>query len=242
MLEKEALPSASLKKFNDMVAKEVEIDKRVHSDAEEKLILDEIHRHQRRKPYYIPAYALEMQILTGTRRGEIPPLRKTDVHEKYIEFSREQITVKKFGDRLEYFEIVDHTKTYRNRYFPCSDILREFLERLSAVHEKYYPDSIYLFPADNDNGVITNNTVYGYYRRICNKLGIKLCRDEIKGTHSFRRNAITDVVNASGGNLVLAAKLFGNSPAVACKNYYTGINESDALAALNRRRLSQGKS
>ena len=53
---------------------------------------------------------------------------------------------------------------------------------------------------------------------------------------------LPDVVNASGGNLVLAAKLFGNSPAVACKNYYTGINESDALAALNRRRLSQGKS
>ena len=228
----------SLKKFKDMVAKEVEIDKRVHSDDEVKLILDEIHRHQRKKPYYIPAYALEMQILTGTRRGEIPPLRKTDVHEKYIEFSREQITVKKFGDTSEYFEIVDHTKTYRNRFFPCSDILREFLERLSAVHEKYYPDSIYLFPADNANGVITNNTVYGYYRRICNKLGIKLCRDEIKGTHSFRRNAITDVVNASGGNLVLAAKLFGNSPAVACKNYYTGINENDALAALNRRRLS----
>ena len=70
------------------------------------------------------------------------------------------------------------------------------------------------------------------------KLGIALSHEAHKGPHSFRRNAITDVVNASGGNLVLAAKLFGNSPAVACKNYYTGINENDALAALNRCRLS----
>ncbi len=45
-----------------------------------------------------------------------------------------------------------------------------------------------------------------------------------KGTHSFRRNAITDVVNASGGNIILASKLFGNSPEVAKKNYFTGID------------------
>ena len=146
--------------------------------------------------------------------------------------------VKKYGDKSEYFEIVEHTKTYRDRFFPCSDEVKEFLERLFKVLEKHYPNSGYLFPADTANGVITNNTVYEYYRRVCRKLGIKLCREEIKGTHSFRRNAITDVVNASGGNLILAAKLFGNSPAVACKNYYTGINESDALQALNSRKLS----
>lgn len=85
--------------------------------------------------------------------------------------------------------------------------------------------------------MISNNIVYNYYNRVCRKLGIKLCREEMKGTHSFRRNAITDVVNATGGNLVLASGLFGNSPEVAKKNYYTGINMEEALVALNKRKL-----
>ena len=74
--------------------------------------------------------------------------------------------------------------------------------------------------------------------RICKKLGIRICRDEIKGTHPFRRNAITDVVNASGGNIVLASSLFGNSPEVARKNYYTGIDLNVATETLNKRNLS----
>ena len=80
--------------------------------------------------------------------------------------------------------------------------------------------------------------VYQFYSRICKKLGIKISREEIKGTHSFRRNAITDVVNESGGNLILAAELFGNSPEIAKKNYYTGINKEEALRVLNRRKFS----
>lgn len=60
----------------------------------------------------------------------------------------------------------------------------------------------------------------------------------MKGTHSFRRNAITDVVNASGGNIILASNLFGNSPEVAKKNYYTGVNVDEALEVLNKRKFS----
>ena len=84
---------------------------------------------------------------------------------------------------------------------------------------------------------ISNNIVYNYYHRVCKKLNIKLSREEMKGTHSFRRNAITDVVNASGGNVILASSLFGNSPEVAKKNYYTGINMDEALEVLNKRKF-----
>ncbi|MCR4657611.1 MAG: tyrosine-type recombinase/integrase [Lachnospiraceae bacterium] len=186
----------------------------------------------------MPAYALELQILIGARRGEIPPLRRSDVRDKYINISREQITVKKCGDAKTFYRIVEHTKTYRDRVFPRSDLLNEYLGRLYAILDAYYPASQFLFPADTDNEVIHNNTIYRLYERICRKLGIQICRDEIKGTHSFRRNAITDVVNASGGNVVLAARLFGNSPEVATRNYYTGIDTGEALKALNKRKLS----
>ena len=225
-------------KFAGMIAPDVDIEKRVHSSDEVSRILDELHRYQHKKPAYMPAYALEMQIITGARRGEIPPLRRSDVHDVYISICREQITVKKNGDVPTHYKIVEHTKTYRDRYFPRSRALNEFLGRLYASLDKFYPDSPYLFPDRTENGVIHNSTPYRLYERICHRLGIKISRDEIKGTHSFRRNAITDVVNASGGNVILAAKLFGNSPDVATKNYYTGIDTKEALKVLNKRKLS----
>ena len=225
-------------KFNGMIEQNVSNDKRVHSELEVVRILDAIHEHQAEKPDYMPAYALEMQILIGCRRGELAPLRRMDVHSDGIWIWREQISVKRYNDVPEHWQIVEHTKTYKDRLFPRTDSLNEFLERLYAVLDKYYPDSDYLFPDDTELGVINNNTVYRLYHRICRKLGIRISREEIKGTHSFRRNAITDVVNATGGNVILASQLFGNSPAVACKNYYTGVDTGTALTALNTRKFS----
>ena len=62
------------------------------------------------------------------------------------------------------------------------------------MQDNYYPNSKYLFPADTDNGVITNRAVYFVYQGICEKLGIEISRDSVKGPHSFRRNAIFEVI------------------------------------------------
>ncbi len=201
-------------------------------------MIDYLHMYQMKKPSYLPAYALEIQILMGLRRGEVPPLEWADINDTFIEINKEQLTVKKTDKEKEHFVIVPHTKTYVDRYFPITDALDDFLKRLKEVHRKYYPDSKYLFPADSANGVITNNTVYNFYRRMCKKLDIEVNQDFKKGTHSFRRNAITDVINSSGGNVILASKLFGNSPEVAKKNYFTGIDMDDALKCLNKRNFS----
>ena len=225
-------------KFSGMIVQNVSNDKRVHSEFDLKRIMRAIHEHQEEKPDYMPAYALEMQILIGCRRGELAPLRRSDVRPGGIWISREQISVKKFKDIPEHWKIVEHTKTYKDRLFPITDALNEFLTRLFAVLDKYYPKSEFLFPDDTELGVINNNTVYRLYYRICRKLNIKISREAIKGTHSFRRNAITDVVNATGGNVILASQLFGNSPAVAAKNYYTGVDTGTALTALNQRKFS----
>ena len=184
------------------------------------------------------AYALELQILTGARRGEIPPLRRSDVHDSHIEFKREQLSVRSHGNVPEHCEIVEHTKTHTDRYYPRTEAINEFLRRLTASLNEFYPDSEYLFPADTKTGVIGNSAVYSFYRRICKKLGIKISKDEIKGTHSFRRNAITDTVNLSGGDVILASKLYGNSPEVIMQNYYTGIDQTKALSILNQRHIS----
>lgn len=227
----------NFKKFSDMLVESVPVSERVHSNEEIEKMLEYIHEHQKSKPDYIPAWAMEMQILTGTRRGELPPLRWSDIHEEYIEIKRSQITVKKDGSRKEYFQIVSHTKNYKNRNFPITDDLKIFLNRLVKMQNRFYPGSEFLFPADTPNGVITNNVVYGFYRRMCKKLGIIQIPGIIKGTHSFRRNNITAVVNATNGNLVLASSLFGNTPDVAEKNYYTGTNLAVAKDALESRKF-----
>lgn len=96
---------------------------------------------------------------------------------------------------------------------------------------------MYLFPANTQNGVITNRAVYYVYRKICKKLNIEVQEDVIRGPHSFRRNAITSVVNSPNGNMELTSSLFGTSPKVAKSNYFTGIDMNNAIEVLNYRTL-----
>ena len=72
---------------------------------------------------------------------------------------------------------------------------------------------------------------------MCKKLGIAISKEFIKGTHAFRRNAITDIINICG-SAELASELLGNSPKVALQHYYSGINTDKALEILNQRNIS----
>ncbi|MBR0165089.1 MAG: site-specific integrase [Lachnospiraceae bacterium] len=221
-------------RFVNMILPEKDVSERGYSDEEMEKIRRYLQEKHRKNPAYLPAYALEMQIIMGLRRGEVPALRWSDIHESYIEICREQITVKRNGGSVkEHFQIVNHTKTNKNRRYPITKELDAFLERLRAVHREQGITGDYLFPAESQTGVITNNAVYNFYRRMCRKLEIPISRDLTRGPHGFRRNAITDVVERSGGNIIMAAQLFGNSPEVAKKNYYTGLNMANALAVLD---------
>ena len=59
---------------------------------------------------------------------------------------------------------------------------------------------------------------------MCEKLGIEISKDFIKGPHSFRRNGITRVANNPGGNIMIASLIYGNSPQSASMHYYSGID------------------
>lgn len=91
-----------------------------------------------------------------------------------------------------------------------------------------------MFPGSTKYGCINNNVVGDYYSRVCNKLNIPRSKEFIKGPHSFRRNNITKVVNNSGGNILIASQLFGNTPKVAEANYYTGVDVELARSVVTR--------
>ena len=84
-------------KFKDMTVPDVDIEKRVHTNEELSRILNELHKYHDKKPNYTPAWALELQIHIGGRRGELAPLRRSDLTKTHILIKREQLTVKKTG-------------------------------------------------------------------------------------------------------------------------------------------------
>lgn len=225
-IERNPYPKVDYEEYRDMLLPPVPIIDRAHTDEELMKMRKFIREKQQRYPKYLAPYAFELQMIIGSRRGEIPPLAWSDIRNNMLLIYKEQLTKKSNGTgEKESFVIVRHTKTGQDRSFPITEELSDFLERLRNVHRRYYPGSEYLFPADTPNGVITNNVVYNFYRRMCRSLHIPVSRDAIKGTHSLRRNAITDVLSASNGDIETTAQLFGNSPQVIRKYYNLGADD-----------------
>ena len=226
-----------LSDFWGMLYEPIPSSERAYSTEEVIRILKSIRDHQKKYPTYMPAYALELQILIGSRRSEAGPLEWADIDSKYIELSKSQLTIKKTEDCKQHLVVVNHTKNHKDRTFPRTNDVNVFLEKLKEVHIENNLNSKYLFPADTPTGVVSHDAVYGFYRRTINKLGLKK-DDRIMGPHSFRRNVITDIVNATNGDLALASQLCGNSTQVAMNNYYIGYDLETAINALNKRRLT----
>lgn len=203
---------------------------RYFTDAEIGIILNELKEYHKCKPDYMPAYALELHIMAGLRRGEVPPLMRSDIYyDNENEFMQLYIHKEQIIERIpsdkpnkKYKEknvIVNHTKTDKNRYIPLNTEMESYIKRLLEVVDTYYPGSMYLFPANNETGTITNNSVYNLLRRILKKHNIPISREFIRGTHSFRRNVTTELLNVSNGNELLVSDIMGNSPEVIRKNY-----------------------
>lgn len=218
-------PACDFEQYCYLVVPDSKVSERGYSQAEIDSIIELLHAQQCHKSKYYVSYALELQILCGLRRGEVPPLRWSDIHDGCIDICREQVTTK------DGCVIVGHTKTWTDRRFPVTEKVMDLLKRLKVAQYNADYHGIYLFP--HGDGCISNRAVYHLHERICDKLGITISKDCVRGTHAFRRNAITDVANKPGGGLLIASKLFGNTPTVAEKNYFTGIDLESAVKLLD---------
>lgn len=203
----------NFKRYKDLIVPDADIQLRGYTEDEINRMRDYISDKLEEDPIDFPTQALKLQMMCGLRRGELPPLRWEDVTEDYILIHREQLLIKESGVEV----IVSHTKTWKDRKFPVTKEIRLFLNKLKDVS-----NGEYLFPYNNR--CITNQSIYTRHYRMCMALGIPILKETVRGTHAFRRNAITDVINRSNGNVYLAAKLFGNSENVIDSNYYLGID------------------
>lgn len=223
------------KDYDQFLKQSQPVENRAYTDEELDTLCNATREIQLQDPSYIPAYAYEFQIITGTRRGEIPPLlwKDVDLESGTIYIHREQLI-----DRQNHSKqvIAEYTKTKKPRFYAIADMEEEFLKRLLDIHETYYPDSPYLFPADTENGCITCSVVGELHNDLCKVLNIPISKEIKRGPHAFRRTRITEVINNTNGNTVLAAQMFGNSPETIRKNYYTKDNITKQREALNRRK------
>ena len=226
----------NLKRYQKVYNPPIPIEERAHSNKEIDQIVNYLHDSQKKKPTYFAAFALELQIMMGCRRGEIPPLRWSDLKNNEISICREQITVKK-SDKIdkEFDKIVEHTKTDAIRRFPITAEMDNLFHELKSIHEENNIKSEFLFPADTPEGCIRNQRIYHCYKQACKKLGIILCKNSIKGTHSFRRNKITDIINSNKIGSMETAWAFGNSTKTIEKNYYLGCDLNQLRKVLENR-------
>ena len=234
-------PAARLiwKDYDILLTSRPPASQRAYSEYEMNQLYNAARSYQEEKPAYMPAYAYEFQNLTAMRRGEICPLKWEDVDlEAGTIYIHQELIMDRGNNRQQV--IADYTKTHKDRYYPIADLEKEFLERLWKVHEKYYPKSPFLFPGDTKCGCISLKTVGCLHERTCRKLGIEVSNEYRKGPHSFRRNRITEIVNRTNGNAVLAAQMYGNSPETIRKNYYTGDTLDRQREALNFRKIGIG--
>lgn len=217
-------------KYKDMMVPPTRAEDRMYPEETVQKFLQYLRWHEEKYPKKFAAFALELQILIGGRRAEIPPLQWTDIKDTHLEIKKELLSVRDENDHLCY-KLVHHTKTNKDRVFPLTAEVRDFLIRLIKNHQKLGLQSEWLFPDLQGRwlGTVTGTQTYSIYRKACSVLGIK--NKYYMGPHSFRRNGITKVMNKTG-NAVLASKLYGNSPIIAEKHYYAGIDIDQALEAL----------
>lgn len=239
-------PDLDSRRYRDLLVPDAPVRERGYTEDELNRILNYLHQKEESDPRCTTSWALELVVICALRRGEVPPLRLEDIQwgrQPGLYLHRTLLEVKNTDsdNKIGYYP-VEHTKTHKDRLYPMSDQLKEFLDRYLPIRNAHYPTSPFLFPArrwDNKNhrweegGMITDQTIPSFYSRMCTQLGIKRDSSCIRGTHAFRRNAITDTMVASGGNIDLTAQIFGNSPETIRKAYLLDMNYDAKLAALN---------
>lgn len=104
------------KKFNNMLIEDTPIEDRFFSQEELDMMLQYVHKKQREnhKNFFTP-YALELQMIAALRRGEVPPLKWTDIDDFSLTVQREMITAKSPEGGKQEFKIVEHTKNLQKQ-------------------------------------------------------------------------------------------------------------------------------
>lgn len=211
------------------------IKERTYTDDEMDRLWDHELEVIQKRPGFLTAYAMLLQMQTGLRRGEVCGLRWSDITTdkagfRYLTIYRELVRIPRRGDVPEYQRLVEHTKTSRDRTIPVWPELAELLDTIHGISGK----GIYIFPGDSDDGCLGIYSVYAHYRRSCKAIDIPVQKDTIRGPHAWRRNFAKRM-----GNSEMASHLLGNNKEVCEQNYSNAIDFDEARQRLTQKALKK---
>lgn len=184
------------------------IEQRTISKQQMRLLKTQFESDYENKPKYIPTYAVEFASLTGMRVGEIAGLTWESVKEDIIVVDKEEI----FEQSTNTYYVADYTKNRKPRIVPMTKEIREHLDRVKAVEEKYGYVGKYVF--SDENGRVSKRRIGECARTKSIQVGI-----DVKSIHSFRRT-INSAMKVQGVSSIVASSILGNTEVVN-DNYYT---------------------
>ena len=189
------------------VERKIDMDKKIVSPEDMQKFYDNLYEGYQKNPEYIPAYAVEMAMLTGMRVGELSALRWDCITDTYILVDKSE----KF-DRItkEYF--VDTTKNGKSRIFPLTDEVKDLLARIKRTEmaKGFFCEWVFA----DANGRIHASVISSCVKNRCRMIGITE-----RGIHAFRRT-LNSRLRCSGVSATVAAALLGHTEDVN-ERYYT---------------------
>lgn len=164
--------------------------------------------------YYAPM--VEFLALTGCRPEECHALTWTDVKEKggrkFIRFNK----VYTKG------ELINHTKTYTIRLFPCNEQLSSLLNSLPRIDNK----NNLIFPSYCLEYINQDNFRNRYWHKILKGLVEQGIVTKRLKPYCLRHSFITRLIR-EGVDIATVASLSGNSPEIIIRNYLASRQDFD---------------
>lgn len=180
---------------------------RTVSGKEFGLLYQRFEADYRKKPNYIPTYAVQFASLTGFRVSEISALMWTDIQNGSIKVDKSE---KYNRATKEYW--IGKTKNEKIRYMPLTDEIIALLYRLRTIQIEYDYLGDYIF--QNEEGRIHAPTISACAKNKCIQLGIP-----VKSIHSYRRT-FSSRLKCRGISSTVVSALLGHTEEVN-EQYYT---------------------
>ncbi len=208
-------------------------------DEDWKALYDLLQTYFRKRPMYMPPYAVLMASYTGMRVGELAALQWDDVRtdpvsgRSYFLISRSE----RYDVKTNEYSIGD-VKNGHTRVYPITPQISDLLQTLKKVQLENGILCEWIF-SDGKGGNFHKKPIMDFMKNACKKLGITT-----KGIHAFRRQLNSDM-RCDGVSAITTSAMIGNTPSVNDKHYtfdVTGLAEKERIVELeNQKRLNVAK-
>lgn len=163
--------------------------------------------------------AVLLAMATGMRVGEIVVLKKSDIHEKYIDVNKTEIRYRDdegvFHTETQYFTKTD--AGLRKVFIP--DYVQEIIREINCLNDS--SDNLF----GHDGVILRSNSVSKRLKKLCEYVGIVP-----KSVHKIRRTYATRLINNNVDDKIIM-KQMGHTDITTTRKYYLYNDKTETEGA-----------